>query len=66
MAKKADRIVIDTNLWIRFLITKDFKKIDNLIAKGKSKILFSLELIEELLEDGQNSKNILIKKKSNN
>jgi putative PIN family toxin of toxin-antitoxin system len=49
MAKKADRIVVDTNLWISFLITKDYKKLDVLIKRGKVKILFSLELMEEFL-----------------
>ena len=28
MAKKADRTIIDTNLWISFLITKDLKPLD--------------------------------------
>ena len=49
MAKRIKRVIIDTNLWISFLITKDFKKLDNKIIKGKLKILFSLELIEEFL-----------------
>lgn len=49
MARRADRIVVDTNLWISFLITKDYKKLDVLIKKDKVKILFSLELMEELL-----------------
>lgn len=49
MAKKPDRIIIDTNLWISFLITKDFKKLDEKILTGKVRILFSLELIEEFL-----------------
>jgi putative PIN family toxin of toxin-antitoxin system len=49
MAKKADRIILDTNLWISFLITKDFKKLDDKIKTGKVKVLFSLESIEEFL-----------------
>jgi uncharacterized protein len=49
MAKRADRIVIDTNLWISFLITHDFQTIDERIKTGKIKILFSLELVEEFL-----------------
>jgi putative PIN family toxin of toxin-antitoxin system len=49
MARKADRIIIDTNLWISFLITKDYKKLDIKIKKEKVKVLFSLELIEEFL-----------------
>ncbi len=49
MANKPFRIIIDTNLWISFLITKDYKKLDNSIKSGKVKLLFSLELIEEFL-----------------
>lgn len=49
MAKKADRVIIDTNLWISFLITKDLKTLDIQVKTGKIKIIFSLELIEEFL-----------------
>jgi len=49
MPKKAERIVIDTNLWISFLITKDYKKLDGKIKGGEIKILFSLESMEEFL-----------------
>ncbi len=49
MAKKADRIVIDTNLWISFLITRDFKKLDEQIKKRRVRIYFSLESIDEFL-----------------
>lgn len=49
MAKKAERIIIDTNLWISYLITKDLKNLDNKIITGKIKVIFSLELIEEFL-----------------
>jgi putative PIN family toxin of toxin-antitoxin system len=49
MTNKTDRVIIDTNLWISFLITKDFKELDSKIKSGKVKLLFSLELIEEFL-----------------
>ena len=49
MASKVERVVIDTNLWISFLITKNHKKLDSKIKSGKVKLLFSLELIEEFL-----------------
>jgi uncharacterized protein len=49
MAKAVDRVVIDTNLWVSFLITNDFKLLDERIIKGKLKILFSTELLEEFL-----------------
>lgn len=49
MVKKVDKIIIDTNLWISFLITKDFKKLDSRIKGGKVRIIFSLDSIEEFL-----------------
>lgn len=49
MAKKVDRIIIDTNLWISFLINKDLKKLDEKIRKGKVRLVFSVELIDEFL-----------------
>jgi len=49
MARKPDRIIVDTNLWISFLLTRDFKKLDEKLVKGKVRIFFSLELIEEFL-----------------
>ena len=49
MAKKIDRIIIDTNLWISFLITKDFRKLDAKIKAKSIRVVFSLELIEEFL-----------------
>ena len=49
MPKKVDRLVVDTNLWISFLIKKDFKKLDERIKKGKVKLIFSVELLDEFL-----------------
>jgi len=42
-------IILDTNIWISFLITKDFKKLDIRIKKGNIRLLFSQELMEEFL-----------------
>jgi len=39
MVKKIDRVIIDTNLWISFLITKDLRNLDKKIKTGKIKIL---------------------------
>jgi hypothetical protein len=50
MRIRAKRVVIDTNLWISYLITKDFKKLDEYIKTGKLRLLFSLDLMEEFLE----------------
>jgi putative PIN family toxin of toxin-antitoxin system len=41
---------LDTNLWISFLITKDFSKLDELIFSRKSILIFSQELLDEFIE----------------
>ena len=46
--KRSLRIVIDTNLWISFLISKSFQKLDFIISTNSPKIYFSTELLEEL------------------
>ncbi len=50
MRNKAHRIILDTNLWISFLITKDFSKLDELIFSRKSILIFSQELLDEFIE----------------
>lgn len=47
---KSDRIIIDTNLWISFLLTKDYSKLDKLFSKNDLILLFSEELLEEFVE----------------
>lgn len=49
MKKKVVRIILDTNLWISFLISKDLAKLDELIFSKKCTLLFSQELLEEFL-----------------
>ncbi|PSR54816.1 putative toxin-antitoxin system toxin component, PIN family [Adhaeribacter arboris] len=56
MVNKPKRIIIDTNLWISFLITKSFNNIDNLIATEKVQLLFSQELVDEFLQVTQRPK----------
>jgi putative PIN family toxin of toxin-antitoxin system len=46
---RSKKIVLDTNLWLSFLISKKFDAIDNLINCGKIKLVFSSELIEEFV-----------------
>ena len=46
---KSTKIILDTNLWISFLITQNYSVIDNLILEGKIKLIFSHELIEEFV-----------------
>ena len=48
MASK--KIILDTNLWISFLISKKFDEIDDLIDSKKITLVFSNELIEEFID----------------
>ena len=50
MSIKIKRIIIDTNLWISFLITNDFNKLDHFLNSDKYLVVFSDELFDELLE----------------
>lgn len=50
MQNKVSRIIIDTNLWISFLITRDFTKLDEIIFSGESILVFSQELLDEFLD----------------
>lgn len=49
MKNRVSRIVLDTNLWISFLISKDFTKLDNLILSHKCTFIFSEELLQEFI-----------------
>ena len=44
------RIIIDTNLWISFLLSKRFNFIDKLLDSGKVELVFSGESLDELVE----------------
>ena len=46
---KSSRIILDTNLWISFLISKKFDKLDELIENKNIILCFSHELIEEFI-----------------
>lgn len=50
MRNRVNRIIIDTNLWISFLITKDFTKLDEIIFSRQGVLIFSQELLDEFLE----------------
>ncbi|MES2767291.1 MAG: putative toxin-antitoxin system toxin component, PIN family [Bacteroidota bacterium] len=45
---KPYRIVIDTNLWISFLISNSYNKLDEFLLSGKIRIFFSAELLDEI------------------
>ena len=50
MSKKKSRLVIDTNIWISFLLTKDFSAFDKIISNADIILLFSSQLLEEFIE----------------
>ncbi len=49
MAKKTLKLILDTNLWVSFLISKNYIQLDEIIFVKKAKIIFSRELLEEFL-----------------
>lgn len=48
MAKKI-KVILDTNLWISFLITKNLSQLDEILFENKARLVFSEELLEEFL-----------------
>jgi len=50
MPVKKSRIIIDTNLWISFLLTKNFSGLDKIFSDSNLIILFSGELLDEFIE----------------
>lgn len=42
------KLIIDTNLWISFIISRKQNLLDKLLFSGKARLLFSKELIEEI------------------
>lgn len=50
MPKRKDRVIIDTNLWISFLLTKDFFRLDKIFSGESIVLLFSQELLDEFIE----------------
>ena len=51
-----DRLIIDTNLWISFLITKDYTKLDRILSDKTTTLLYSQQLIDEFIEVAQRPK----------
>ncbi len=43
------KIILDTNLWVSFLISKDFSFLDSYILNGRIQIVFSAELYSEFI-----------------
>lgn len=50
------RVILDTNLWISYLISKRLRKIDALFDENGVTLIFSEELMEEFLEVAQRPK----------
>lgn len=50
MAKKVIKLILDTNLWISFLISKNYTQLDNILFVKNAKLIFSQELLEEFLD----------------
>ena len=46
---KKHRLIIDTNLWISFLLTRQFSFLDNLLEKKRVRLIFSEELLAEFI-----------------
>jgi len=47
---RKDRIIIDTNLWVSFLVTPQYSKVDGLMEADQIELIFSQELLEEFVE----------------
>ncbi len=45
-----NKVIIDTNLWISFLLTNDLSMLDTIIEGNKLSLIFSQELIDEFIE----------------
>jgi hypothetical protein len=50
MANRPERIVVDTNIFISFLISNTFSKLDKHLQRNKTRFLFSAELLNEFLD----------------
>jgi len=50
MTNRPERIVVDTNIFISFLISDSFSKLDKFLRENKVRLLFSEELLNEVLE----------------
>lgn len=56
MKKGSDRVIFDTNIWISYLLTKNYSELDEKISSGKIQLVFSAELLDEFVEVSQRPK----------
>ena len=47
---KNKRLIVDTNLWISFLLTKNLSALDSLFKANQITLLFSQELLDEFVD----------------
>lgn len=50
MPARKNRIIIDTNLWISFLLSSNFPRLDRIILDKSTILLSSDELLEEFID----------------
>lgn len=50
MLQRKNRVIIDTNLWISFILTGKFSKLDKILNDGSIVLLFITELQDEFIE----------------
>ena len=56
MPNQKNRVIVDSNIWISFLLTGTFSQLENLILNTDVTILYSEELINEFVEVAQRDK----------
>lgn len=56
MLQRKNRVIIDTNLWISFILTGKFSKLDKILNDGSIVLLFSTELQDEFIEVARHPK----------
>jgi len=49
MSSKRVKVILDTNLWISFLISRNLSQLDSRIKKGTVQLIFSDESLSEFL-----------------
>lgn len=50
MKSKSKKIILDTNIWINFLITKNYSLLDEILFSHQCSLIFSEELLNEFME----------------
>jgi putative PIN family toxin of toxin-antitoxin system len=44
------KLIVDTNLWISFLLSKKYAFLDKLLENGDVQLVFSHEMLSELID----------------